>query len=586
MTISSGRFSCTRRTAALAVIMLVTTVLAAVVLAASWLAWHAPRSSDSQAQTQTQGRTQAETRTSTPGSAPASTPSSTPSSMPALTQSPSPSEPEAQTHAIAHPPGSPVSQPARGDVTLDLRRQQLIGVRTVTVARQALSQRVRATGLVRYDETRLTDVNLKVEAWIRSLAVNYTGQFVRKGQTLFTVYSPQLLATQQEYALALASRAQLRASAMPDTQQYAERLVAAARQRLALWDLSPDQIQALERGEPTEPTAIFRSPATGIVIEKRAIEGLHVSPGESLYRIADLSVVWVEADVYEQESSLLRVGAQATVTLDAYPGERFPGRVSYVHPMVDEKTRTVRARLTLANRTGRLKPGMYASVELSSAPRTALAVPANAVLDSGTEQLVFLSHGSGHFEPRRVTLGQRFGDIVEIQAGLKAGDEVATSAAFFLDSESQMRASLQGFAPASASEAASASASASAAAPAPEAAPAPAAAPAPVPEAVRVALRRPSPDAITAGENLLEVEVKTASGQPVTDAEVTVAFYMAPMPTMNMPAMRNEAKLAHVGNGMYRGPATVMMAGRWEVQVTATRNGRRIATQPLTVTAR
>lgn len=573
MTISSGRFSGARRTAVLVVVMLVTIVLAAVALAASWLAWYAPRASDAPAQ--------AQARTSTPVAAPTSTPAPTSVLTSALTQSEA--QPEARTPAVATTPGSAVNQPARGDVTLDLRRQQLIGVRTVTVARQALSQRVRATGLVRYDETRLTDVNLKVEAWIRSLAVNYTGQFVRKGQTLFTVYSPQLLATQQEYALALASRAQLRESAMPDTQQYAERLVEAARQRLALWDLSPDQIQALERGEPTEPTAIFRSPATGIVIEKRAIEGLHVSPGESLYRIADLSVVWVEADVYEQEASLLRVGASATITLDAYPGERFPGRVSYVHPLVDEKTRTVRARLTLANRTGRLKPGMYASVELSSAPRTALAVPTNAVLDSGTEQLVFVSHGSGHFEPRRVTLGPRFGDVVEIQAGLKAGDEVATSAAFFLDSESQMRASLQGFAPASPAPA-PASAPASASAPTPE--PSPAATPAPVPEAVRVALRRSSPDAITAGENLLEVEVKTASGQPVTDAEVTVAFYMAPMPTMNMPAMRNEAKLAHVGNGTYRGPATVMMAGRWEVQVTATRGGRRIATQPLTVNAR
>jgi RND family efflux transporter MFP subunit len=427
---------------------------------------------------------------------------------------------------------------------------------------------VRTTGLVRYDETRLSDINLRVEAWIRALDVDYTGQFVRKGQPLFTVYSPELLSTQQEYALALKSREQFAHAQMPETRQYADRLVDSARQRLALWDLSPDQIQALAAGGQPQPEAVFRSPATGYVIEKRAVQGMHVMPGESLYKVVDLSDVWVEADVREQELTVVRRGAQAIVTVDAYPEARFQGRVTYQSPLVDETTRTVKARIELPNRDGRLKPGMYANVEFSAPVRTGLAVPVDAVLDSGAEHVVFVAQGEGHFEPRHVTVGQRLGDTIEIRDGLKAGEQVATGATFFLDSESQLRASLQGFAPAAAPASAAKAEDAHASV-----------------AQLLIAVRR-QPEPARHGENQFEVEVKTPDGTPVTDGEVTVAFYMAPMPTMNMPAMRNEAKLPHAGHGIYRGTATVMMAGRWDVSVIVTRAGQQIGTKTLTVVAR
>ena len=202
----------------------------------------------------------------------------------------------------------------------------------------------------------------------------------------------------------------------------------------------------------------FRSPVSGIVIEKQALKGLHVMPGQSLYRVADLSVVWVEADVYERELSAVRPGATATITVDAYPGERFTGRVIYVYPYLDEKTRTNKVRLELANRGGRLKPGMYVNAELHVGAGMALTVPTNAVLDSGQEQIVFVAHGDGIFEPRRVKVGRRAGDSVEILEGLKDGEQVATGAAFFLDSESQLRAALQGYEAAPASPAAAPSA--------------------------------------------------------------------------------------------------------------------------------
>jgi hypothetical protein len=250
------------------------------------------------------------------------------------------------------------------------------------------------------------------------------------------------------------------------------------------------------------------------------------------------------------------------VTLDAYPEARFRGRVSYIHPFVEEKTRTVKVRVELPNRDGRLKPGMYANVELASPARDGLAIPLDALLDSGTDRVVFVARGNGHFEPRRVTVGQRLGDTIEIRGGLKEGEEVATGAAFFLDSESQLRASLQGY----------------------EAAPA---APAAGRQTEQLQITfRSEPDPPRSGENQFVAEVKEPDGRPVTDATVTVTFYMAAMPTMNMPAMRNEAKLPAAGNGLYRGTGNVMMAGRWDVGVLVTRNGQRIGAMQTTVVAR
>ena len=252
----------------------------------------------------------------------------------------------------------------RAGITIDPRRQQLIGVRTTPVERKTMTSTVRAAGIVRYDETRLTDVNLKLEGWIRTLHVETTGALVRRGQPLFTLYSPELVATQNEYLLALKTRDQLAQSQLPDAREHAERLVESARARLALWDLAPDQFAKLDASRQADPAILFRSPAAGYVIEKHAIEGQHVMPGQTLYKLADLSTVWIEADVYEQDIRRLRVGAPATVTLDAYPGERFAGKVSFIYPFVGDETRTVKVRVTLANRGARLKPGMYAGVEL------------------------------------------------------------------------------------------------------------------------------------------------------------------------------------------------------------------------------
>jgi Cu(I)/Ag(I) efflux system membrane fusion protein/cobalt-zinc-cadmium efflux system membrane fusion protein len=431
------------------------------------------------------------------------------------------------------------------------------------VERRALTTTVRTVGLVRYDETRLTDVNLKLEGWIRDLYIDTTGAFVRAGEPLFTLYSPELVTTQNEYLLALKTREQVRHSQLADAREHAERLVESAKQRLALWDLPADQFEALETSRQAQTAITFRAPATGYVIEKNALEGQHVTPGQSLYKLADLSTVWVEADIYERELPRVRVGAPATVTLDAYPGERFNGKVTFVYPYVGEQTRTVKVRFAFTNRGTRLKPGMYANVELPTSTGRSLVVPTNALLDSGKEQVVFVAQGDGYFEPRRVTVGQRLDDAVEIVEGLKEGESVATGAAFFLDSESQLRSSLQAY----------------------DAPPAPSASSSTARERLSITLRS-QPDPPRSGENQLEAVVKTADGTPVTDAEVAVVFFMAAMPTMNMPAMRNEARLTHAGNGVYRGTGQVMMAGRWDVTVNVQRNGLPIGSQQTSVVAR
>jgi RND family efflux transporter MFP subunit len=467
---------------------------------------------------------------------------------------------DSAAHSAVHASATP-----RGDVTVDPRRQQLMGVRTVPAARIALTPTIRTVGIVRSAETRLADVNLKLEGWIRDLYVDYTGQAVTKGQPLFTLYSPDLLTTENEYLLALKTREQLQHSEIPDARDRAEQLVTAARQRLALWDLSDDELRKLDDMRQPQDVVTFRSPVAGVVLEKTALQGMHVIAGQTLYKIADLSVVWVEADVYERELPLVRVGDRATITLEAYPNERFTGRVLYIYPYVDEKTRTNKVRYEFVNRGGRLKPGMFANVEIAAVTGMAIVVPTNAVLDSGTEQIVFVAKGDGYFQPRTVKVGRRLEDQTQILEGLKEGEQVATGATFFLDSESQLRASLQGYEnPAGAAPSAPGASS-----------------------AARVDIVfHTVPDPPKTGDNQFEAVVKDATGKPIDDADVTVQFFMPAMPTMNMPAMHSETKLSSVGGGTYRAPGQVLMSGRWEVTVTAMRAGRRLGSKQLPMVTR
>jgi Cu(I)/Ag(I) efflux system membrane fusion protein len=319
-----------------------------------------------------------------------------------------------------------------GIVRVDQERRQRIGLKTTKVVRAPMVVTIRAVGRLTYDETRLKDVTLKVKGWIAKLKVSATGQPVRKGETLLTLYSPDLFAAQQEYLLALDSQ---RASS-PGRSDY---LVKAAEKKLTLWDLTPAQIAAIaKRGEPIEELPIH-APASGFVIEKDVVEGAAVEPGQRLYRIAALDKVWIEAQVYEMDLAQVKKGQRAKVSLPYQAGEALEGAVAYVYPYLDPTSRTGRVRIELANKDLALKPDMYANVELAVDLGPRLQVPIDSVVYTGPRRLVFVDVGQDRIRPQEVTLGARNADMVEVTSGLTEGQVVVTAANFLIAAESRIR---------------------------------------------------------------------------------------------------------------------------------------------------
>src|SRR5712691_11688199 len=325
-----------------------------------------------------------------------------------------------------------------GAVAIPAATRQLIGVRTAPVSYAPLAQEIRAVGTVEYDERKLTKVNLRVSGWIEQVFVNAIGQSVRAGQPLLTLYSPDLLATQDEYLLAVKAQAQLEGSPLPEARQEAAALVVSARERLRLWNLTDEQIGAIERRGKAERVLAVYAPSSGIVLKRQALPGNYVEPGTTLYELADLSTVWINGDIYESEITSVRLNQPAEVTFETYPGEAFRGNVAYIYPYLNEATRTVRVRMELPNPHLKLKPGMYGNVVLRIDAGRRLVVPKEAVLDSGLRQLVFLDLGQGVYQPYPVKLGRRSQDYVEVLEGIKEGDRVVTSANFLLDAESKL----------------------------------------------------------------------------------------------------------------------------------------------------
>ena len=331
--------------------------------------------------------------------------------------------------------------PAQGSPMVSPMRQQLIGVRTAVVEKRRLSTTVRAVGKVTYNEQRITHVNLRISGWIEDLLVDYTGQPVQKGQPLFTLYSPELVATQDEYLLALRAFEDVQNSPVPEVHDQAQQLIDAARDRLRLWTFTDDQIDKLKRQRIPQTSVTVFSPMSGHVIDKTAFQGMFVQPKMTMYTIADLSTVWVQAEVYEYEVPFIKIGQAAVLTLEAFPGEPFSGRVTYVYPYLNKEARTVQVRLEFSNPHFRLKPDMYGTVLFQVDRGSSLAVPEQAVLDSGVRQVVFVEKGKGVFEPREVTLGPKVGSYFEVVKGLKEGERIVTSGTFLLDSESKLMTS-------------------------------------------------------------------------------------------------------------------------------------------------
>jgi Cu(I)/Ag(I) efflux system membrane fusion protein/cobalt-zinc-cadmium efflux system membrane fusion protein len=334
---------------------------------------------------------------------------------------------------------------ATGGIVIDPVTAQNMGIRTAPVERRDLSRTLRTVGLVTYEESRQYSINSKIDGWIEKLHVNQTGQMVRKGQPLLEIYSPELVAAQQEYLLALDSGRRLAESPFPEIADGARRLLDASRTRLSYWDISEKQIRELEQTRQLRKTLTLYSPYGGIVTEKKTFEGMRVMTGEELLQISDISSVWVNADIYEFEVPWVKVGQLAQVELPFVPGRVFVGKVSFVYPYLEPKTRTAQLRIVLANPGFELKPDMYANVRIETEPvANVLAIPDHAVLNSGKGQTVFVALGEGRFEPRAVQTGVTNDEgYIQILSGLSEGEQVVTSAQFMLDSESKLREAIQ-----------------------------------------------------------------------------------------------------------------------------------------------
>jgi RND family efflux transporter MFP subunit len=339
-------------------------------------------------------------------------------------------------------------QAAAGQFRIDTAKLQKLGVRTTLVAHRALAGTLHLGGTLQPDERRESTVNAKFEGWITALHVASTGERVRRGQPLLEVYSPELLAAQQDYQVAVRALAALQGGDA-DARAGAGRLVAGGLERLRNYGLADEDLAALRQGSAPQREVLLRAPQDAIVLEKPARVGMRFNPGDALYQLANLDSLWLLAGVYEQDIGRVRLGQQATATLAAAPGEHFSGRVQFIAPVLQPETRTAQLRIQFANRGGLLKPGMYAEVELAvPAGAARLAVPDSAVLDTGTRQLVLVDHGGGVFESRLVQVGLRAGGYTEVLTGLAEGEAVVVAANFLIDAESQLRSVVGAQAPA------------------------------------------------------------------------------------------------------------------------------------------
>jgi Cu(I)/Ag(I) efflux system membrane fusion protein/cobalt-zinc-cadmium efflux system membrane fusion protein len=449
-------------------------------------------------------------------------------------------------------------------VQLTPERMQSIGVQTGTVEYKQLSDDIRATGTVDINERLLSYVQVRFPGYIRKVFANATYQYVHKGEPLFTVYSPDLVATQQEYLLARQNQKALSASTVDGVASGAGSLSAAAEQRLEQWEVPQSEIAKLKvTGRPITDLTI-NSPVAGYITERDVLPNMYVEPSTKLYTVADLSRVWVYAQVFQNDIGRLKPGDRTEITVDSYPGRTFSGQIEEILPQVDMTTRTVRVRLAIENPGLKLKPGMFVNIDVKSNLGRQLVIPASAVFQSGTRQLVFLDHGNGSLEPKEIAVGPRIGDDFIVLKGLKAHQSIVTSANFLIDSESQLQAAAGSFVPP----------------------PPGAGSNAPPPNARQTNIDfSTDPNPPNKGANTFRVHLTGAGNAPVTGADVTVTFYMAAMPAMGMAAMNTTTKLTDRGNGLYEGSGSLGSGGTWQVIISVQKNGQVIATKQLHVNA-
>jgi len=475
-----------------------------------------------------------------------------------------PAQPEHNMAAMPMGNAAPAdSNAGTGQIYIAPERQQLIGVKTASAEMKSITKEIRTVGRVAYDETKITHVHTKVSGFIEDVFADYVGKPVKAGEPLFTIYSPDLVATQQEYLLALKSNALLKDSSFPWVSSGSNNLIEAAKQRLLLWDITPAEIQALEQRGEVKRALTIQSHVSGVVTERQAYHhGRYVTPEMDLYTIVDLSNVWVLGQVNESDLPSVQVGQMVQIELPYSSNlNRRQGRIVFISPKLDPKTRAVEVRVEFPNQDSALKPDMFVNFKLNVPLGRQIAVPVDALLDTGTMQYVFVDKGQGYFEPREVKVSARTEEVVAIETGLKVGERVVTAANFILDSESRLRGAFASMG---------------------EPSRVPVGVPAPGTQNLQVEVLEPK--TAKPGSNAIRIRVKDSSGKPIEDADVQVGLFMPQMG--NMPPMSSDAMLKNEGGGVYSGSIQFLMAWTWETTVTAKKNGQVIGTAKTTITAR
>ncbi len=454
------------------------------------------------------------------------------------------------------------TEPALAAVQLSPQRMQEIGVTLATVELKNVNDKLSVPGNVDMDEERLSYVQTRFPGWIQDVFANATYQYVRKGQRLFTVYSQDLVSSEQEYLLARQNQKSFSQNAHGMAAHESGWLLQAAEERLRQFGVPAQAITDLEQSGKVQRNIAIDSPVSGYIIERNALPNAYVQPDTRLYTIADLSTVWVYANVFQNDVGRLKPGDPAQVTVDAYPGRQFNGHIDQVLPQVDSATRTVRVRLIFSNPGVVLKPGMYVNVVIAVPLGRHLVIPSSAVLQTGSRAIAFINRGNGNLEPRTIETGPQLDDSVIVLHGLKAGEQVVSSANFLVDSEVQLQQALQAFSPLPQMPGASASTTSA--------------------PSIQIHFST-QPDPPHQGANTVRVQLTGTDGKPVIDAQVTATFVMPAMPAMGMSEKRAAATLTDKGNGFYEGQLHLETGGTWQVSVAAQRSGEVIATQQITL---
>lgn len=464
---------------------------------------------------------------------------------------------------------APGSEPQLGSIQISPQRLQQIGVTTAVAQIKNLSDKLDIPGNVEIDEQSLSYVQTRFAGWIQNVYANATYQYVKKGQHLFTIYSPDLVSTEQEYLLARQNQKTLAPKPYGMAAQEGGWLLDAAEERLRQFGVSAQEIASLEQNGTVKREIAIESPSSGFIIERNALPNAYVQPDTKLYTIADFSTVWVYANVFQDAVGRLRPGDPAQVTVDAYPGRAFNGRIDQILPQVDPVTRTVRVRLIFRNPGVALKPGMYVNVDISVPLGKQLVIPASAVLQSGSRAVAFIDHGDGNLEPREIQTGPQVEDSITVVKGLQSGDRVVSSANFLVDSEAQLQAALGSYKPPQQN-----ANLASAQGPSPGV----------YPEHIKIEMTT-EPTTLQKGKNTVRIKLVDADGKPVDGVQVSAMFFMPAMPAMGMAAERVAAPLAQKGRGIYEGPIELDSGGTWQVTVAVQRAGVVVATKKLTADA-